>query len=93
MSILNFNRRRRLDEANEKALTPVCSVHVQKIFALLHAKAVMEAEKAGVKIENTAADGNDPKNAVFHSAGEHMIVARNAKEGEKIQKDAAFKAI
>ena len=93
MSILNLNRRRRLDEANEKALTPVCSVHVQKIFALLHAKAVQAAEAKGVIIENTAADGNDPKNAVFHSAGEHMVVARSKKEGEQIENKAAFDGI
>ena len=93
MSILNFSMKRQLDEANEKALTPVCSVHVQKIFALLHAKAVQAAEAKGVKIENTAADGNDPKNAVFHSAGEHMVVARSQKEGEQIEKKLAFEGI
>ena len=93
MSILNFSRRKQLDEANEKALTPVCSVHVQKIFALLHAKAVQAAAAKGVQIENTAADGNDPKNAVFHSAGEHMVVARSPKEGEQIEKKVAFEGI
>lgn len=80
-----------LNEANEKALTPVCTVQVQKIFALLHAQAVQAAEKAGVVIENTAADGNDAKTAVFHSAGEHMIVAR-LKDG-KIDRKTALDGI
>ena len=70
----------RLDEANQGALEAVCTISVQKIFALLHAKAVLAANavlaKANAVIENTAADGNSAKEAVFHSAGEHMIVAR-----------------
>ena len=35
-----FDKEYRLDEAearNEKALTPACTVNVQRIFALLHA--------------------------------------------------------
>jgi len=84
---------KRIDEANEKALTPVCTVQVQKIFALLHAKAVAAADAKGVLIENTAADGNDAKTAVFHSAGEHMIVARSKKDGEKISKTLALDGI
>jgi hypothetical protein len=90
----------RLDEANEKALSPVCAIHVQKIFALLHAQAIQAAQRADAKIqiENTAADGNDAKSAVFHSAGEHMIVARsteqdNDKNPVKISREAAMNAL
>lgn len=90
----------RLDEANEKALSPVCSIHVQKIFALLHAQAIQAAQKADAKIqiENTAADGNDAKSAVFHSAGEHMIVARSTEQDDdknpvKISREKAMKAL
>lgn len=90
----------RLDEANEKALSPVCSIHVQKIFALLHAQAIQAAQKADAKIqiENTAADGNDAKSAVFHSAGEHMIVARSTEQDDqknpvKISRSDAMNAL
>ena len=39
-----------------------------------------------MKVENTAADGNDPKKAVFHSAGEHLIVVRAEDEDDTIEK-------
>ena len=60
---------------------------------MLHAQAVKAAESKGVIIENTAADGNDAKTAVFHSAGEHMIVARAKADGEKIDKKTAVEGI
>ena len=79
-------KNRPLNEANEKSLMPSgIVIDVQKIFALLHAKAIVEADKIGAKddpafeIQNTAAEGNDPKSAVFHSAGEHMILAKAKK--------------
>ena len=82
---------------NEKALRSVCAIDLQRIFALLHAKAFDEASKllknVGGVIENTAADGNDPENVVFHSAGEHMITARAEDEGGKIPKKDAIAAI
>ena len=75
-----------LNEANEKSLMPSgIVIDVQKIFALLHAKAIVEADKIGAKadpaleIQNTAAEGADPGSAVFHSAGEHMILAKAKK--------------
>ena len=49
--------------------------------------------KFKVKIENTAADGNDPKKAVFHSAGEHLVVVRAEDENDRIEKDAGVQIL
>lgn len=82
---------------NQPQPQPVCEVDVQKIFAMLHATAVLEANKLLEKekgvVENTAANGNDPKKAIFHSAGEHMITARARDEGGRISREAATAAL
>lgn len=82
---------------NQKALRPSCQIDIQRIFGLLHAKAVIEANKLlqGVDgvVENTAAAGNDPENVVFHSAGEHMITARAKDKGGEIPRKDASAAI
>lgn len=92
-----MNRRkiiRILTEAAEKQpeLKASCDIQVDRIIALLHVKALEKVPK-DVTIENTAVEGEDENSAKFHGAGEHMISARSAKEGESIDRKKAFEAI
>lgn len=80
-----------VDTASKKIDYSLIQLSIPEIISALHQKAISTCP-SNLRIANSAIEG-DGKSAKLNSAGQHIISILAAKEGDKVKKDEALKAL
>ncbi len=80
-----------VDTASKKTDYSLIQLSIPEIISALHQKAISTCP-SNLRIANSAIEG-DGKSAKLNSAGQHIISILAAKEGDKVKKGEALKAL